>query len=547
MKNPARQKPEKIRVGFICDLLEIGGQERACYRLLQHLDRSRFAPYLYAFRPGRMLDDFCALQVPLHLGHSRPGLDTTWDDTDRRARTAWRRRLTQLLQDDAIDVVIIFSWRDGPAAARAAGVRTIIERVDGPALSGRIGDKTGLTRVVCESPSACRLLLSQCKRFGLSREQVRMAQNGLDRTLFSPARYSRKRCRKALGIADDEFIIGATARLVPVKNLGVLLRAIALLPRLNLNARRSKLRLVVVGPDGGEHRALSGLARELGIRNLVTFLGPRKDIPEILRAFDVFVSTSLVEGTPNALLEAMAMALPVIATPVGGVPELIDRSNLVSPHANRVLAKKLLKLWQEPIRRKQLGRQNRRKSAQFDIVQTVRQFEQIIIDAIRVGRKGPALARRLVLISPAKGSSRKLRRIGEQLKNENVDVRFIRLRDNALEDHRVLQNLRLNSDPDLALVGDLETASYVRSELWHIEIVLILKDHDRLPRSPNKYTALDHILFCSADSVVAVQKAFPFLIDKILPGCLIPDKKPISVQIASLLEMRRNRPSSEKT
>jgi glycosyltransferase involved in cell wall biosynthesis len=545
VKDDVRRKPDKIRVGFICDQLEIGGQEKACHRLLQHLDRTRFAPYLFAFRPGQMLDEFYALDIPVYLGHFRPAIDTTWNDTDRRARIAWRKRLTQLLQHERIDIVVVFSWRDGPGAARAAGVRAIVERVDGPALADRICDKSGITRVVCESRSVGRLLLSQRKRFGLTREQVTVLENSIDRTQFNPARFSRERCRMALGIAKDEFIIGTIARLVPAKNIGNMIRAIALLSRLNMNVRQSKLRLFVVGPDRGERRALLVLARELGIVKMVTFLGPRTDIPEILRALDIFVSTSIVEGTPNALLEAMAMALPVIATPVGGVPDLLDARHLVSPRAYRLLAKELLKLWQEPLLRKQLGRQNRQKSAQFDITDAARHFEELLIKAIHAGQRGPALARRLLFISPANGKSNLLRPLADQLKKEKVYIKFVKLHDHE-KGHLMLQKLRRTSDPDLVLVQDIEIANFVRHELKYIEIVFLQQDDKQLPRSPKKYAAVDHVLLCSEASVAAVQNAFPYLADKIVPGHLELGKKNVAIKLVVLLERQRNHRHSEE-
>lgn len=540
MKDTMQRKSDKIRVGFICDQLEIGGQERACYRILQHLDRERFIPYLYAFRPGMMLEDFFALQIPIYLGHTRPGRDKAWNTIDRLARIDWRKRLTHLLQNDRIDVVVVFSWRDGPAAARVAGVRAIVERVDGPALAERINDKSGITRVVCESRSVYHLLTSQRKRFGLTKKQVKIVLNGIDRNQFNPGRLSRRQCRKVLGIAHDEFVVGTVARLAPVKNIGTMVRAIAFLMCQNSNILQSKLRFIVVGPDGGEHKALQGLARELGISNKVTFLGMRTDIPEILRALDLFVSTSINEGTPNAMLEAMAMALPVIATPVGGVTDLIDRRYLISPNNYQLLAKKILKLWQEPLLRKRLGKQNRQKSAQYEITDAARKFEQILIEAIGAGQRGPALARRLLFISSQNGLHRLTQSFADQLKKEKVNVKYIRLHDRKSEDRLILQQLHRISDPDLLLVEDVEIAKFVKKVLPHIEIVFLQQDNEPLLQNPKKYAAVDHILFYSELSAAAAQNDFPFLVEKILPGSIDPTQKNLAAKLAGLLEQKSN-------
>jgi sugar transferase (PEP-CTERM/EpsH1 system associated) len=145
---------------------------------------------------------------------------------------------------------------------------------------------------------------------GVSPDRVTHICNGVDIERFAPA-------LKAPG----PFVIGTVARLQAVKDQQTLLRAVALLmaghPQL-----RDTLRLRLVG-DGPERRALEALVLELGIGDVTAMPGFSDDVPAVLRSFDVFALPSLNEGISNTILEAMACGVPVIATNVGGNPELV--------------------------------------------------------------------------------------------------------------------------------------------------------------------------------------------------------------------------------
>lgn len=115
-----------------------------------------------------------------------------------------------------------------------------------------------------------------------------------------------------------DVVVGYVGRLVPIKDLKTLLQGIAL-----VRARLPGVRLVIAG-DGEERRPLQALVTELGLDGCVDFLGWRTDLAALYQRMDVFVLTSLNEGTPVSLIEAMAAGVPVIASAVGGVPDVID-------------------------------------------------------------------------------------------------------------------------------------------------------------------------------------------------------------------------------
>jgi glycosyltransferase involved in cell wall biosynthesis len=422
-----------IRVGVVCDHLELGGQELATLELLRGLDRARFDPLVYAFRPGRLLPEVRALGVPVVVGHDRPGGDPRWTASDRAARLAFRRRLADALRADTIDVCLVFAWPDGIAAAREAGVRAIVERVDGPGLTSRVRDKSSCDWIICESHAVRRLLLAQRELFGCDPRRITVIQNGVDTGHFDPSRYDRDRCRRALGLGPGDFAIGAVARLAPQKNLGLLLDALALLVRRHPRVR-PRVRTLIVGPDAGSGAQLRARARALGIDDRVRFLGPRADIPEILRALDTYVVVSLFEGTSRALLEAMAMGLPAVATELPALAELVDGNGylvgLLDPHQVYLALRDLL---HHPALRSRLGRRSRQLALRHDVGPMIRGYEDVLRRALRASRPVSAIRGRLALVeAPSRRSGRKgagpLAPLYEHFRDAGVDVCLLRRR-----------------------------------------------------------------------------------------------------------------------
>ncbi|MFN3692327.1 MAG: glycosyltransferase [Fervidobacterium sp.] len=128
----------------------------------------------------------------------------------------------------------------------------------------------------------------------------------------------REDYRKMLNITEDEVVFVSVARLTPEKDHLTLIKVFENVSKLYRNTK-----LFLVG-DGPMREELQREVREREIGDRVIFLGIRKDVPEILSASDVFVLSSIYEGNPLSVMEAMAAGKPVIATSVGGVPELVD-------------------------------------------------------------------------------------------------------------------------------------------------------------------------------------------------------------------------------
>lgn len=195
---------------------------------------------------------------------------------------------------------------------------------------------------------------------GISPWRIMTIANGIDESLFS-APVDVPGLKARLGIPEDRIVIGTGARLVPEKGLEHLLDAAALLA-----GTRDDFMVVIVG-DGPLMRDLERKARANGIHGRVSFLGARMDFHQIIRVFDIFALPSLSEGLPLSLLEAMAASRAIVASRVGGVPEVIDHGLsglLVDPGSPGLLAGTLARFMDNPGQRAACGEQARKKFEQ---------------------------------------------------------------------------------------------------------------------------------------------------------------------------------------
>jgi glycosyltransferase involved in cell wall biosynthesis len=150
----------------------------------------------------------------------------------------------------------------------------------------------------------------------ISERRIRVISNGVDGMAFArPVDVGAKRC--TLGLPPGAPVLGLAARLVEEKGIIYLVQA---MPR--LLDTMPNLQLLIAG-EGGLRERLTDAAAQLGVAGHVHFLGLRRDTPELLKAFDIFMLPSISEGLPMALLEAMAAGLPIIASEVGGVPTAV--------------------------------------------------------------------------------------------------------------------------------------------------------------------------------------------------------------------------------
>jgi len=187
--------------------------------------------------------------------------------------------------------------------------------------------------------------------YGLPHQKIKYIPNGKDLKKFDLP-IGKIEAKKRIGCSENEILLGCIARLYEFKGQKYLIQALP-----SVLGKYPKAKIVLVG-GGSMEESLQELAKSLGVEEKVLFLGERKDIPELLKAFDLFVFPSLREGMPGALMEAMASGLPVIATNIDGNNELIvDGENgvLVSPERPQQISAKIILLLENKEMAERLG------------------------------------------------------------------------------------------------------------------------------------------------------------------------------------------------
>jgi glycosyltransferase involved in cell wall biosynthesis len=241
------------------------------------------------------------------------------------------------------------------------------ERSPGQQLLQRLSSQLA-HRVIANSTAAAERLIEE----GVQPWRVVTIANGLD--------FERFAVRKPGPAPRGPRIVTTVANLRPGKGHDVLLKAAARLVR-----RVPDIRFRFVG-DGPRRRDLERQAAALRISSHVEFLGHRTDVPELLRGSDIFVLPSLMEASPNALIEAMAAGVPIVATRVGGIPEAIEHERsgiLVPPGDDRALAAGIARLMKRPQIASRLADAARQSAeSRFSFDRMVSEFEQLYFDEL---------------------------------------------------------------------------------------------------------------------------------------------------------------------
>lgn len=381
MNAPMNAGPSRIRILQVITSLAGGAGLQVC-QLAQHLDARRFDVRL-AFGPGYPLD---ALVVARGIAHH----ELPW--TRRLAPLALARgtlRLAQLLGRERFDIVHthcsiagalgrpLAYWQRG-AARRPRVLFTVhafASRPWQPAWRQRaaLAVERALDRCTdhyCVSTHAVRAAL--CAKGIAPPGRVSVIPLGIEHGPADPARladpHARARARCDLGLAPDAFAIGAAGRLEEQKGFAHLIRA---LPMIRQAVPQAVLVIVGAGPLAN---ALARAARSAGVAHATHFTGWRDDLPALLPGFDLFCLPSLWETFGYVLPEAMAAGVPVVASEVEGIPEVLGHGRLgvlVPPANSAALARAIVALAHDAPRRTRLAEAARRHALDEYSLQTM--------------------------------------------------------------------------------------------------------------------------------------------------------------------------------
>jgi len=205
-------------------------------------------------------------------------------------------------------------------------------------------------------------------------KKTRVISNGINLTPFR-SDLRTDYLRTNMGVQKDDFVLATVGRLYRVKNLEMQIRLVRYLKTYIPN-----IKLVIAARILPYAETLRSLAEQLEVSERIVFLGLRKDVPDLLRASDIFLLTSYTEGASLAILEAMAAGLPVIASDVGGNGRLIDHGKnglLFDVNDLECLANHVLDLYKHPFNRQLLGTAAKSKARNYSVESMVRGYEMV--------------------------------------------------------------------------------------------------------------------------------------------------------------------------
>ena len=334
-----------VPVAFVVNNFDVGGLEKVVLSLLRTLDREKFEPYAVCVDGrGRLFGD-----VPLPernvLVLDKSGAKKIGPFTfDPSVITKMARFFFEK------GVRIVHAHNLAPLVFAGVSARLVMPRPKvvysehnqiysaGETHVSRFKHYVKLAdRVIAVSEDLERTL---ARRVGLTKN-VSVVHNGIDGKRFTRSEEAVTRIRHELGVAPDDFLVGTAVVLSKQKGITHLLGAAS-----RVLAADARVKFAIAG-DGPLRAELEERAKSLGLGDRVKFLGYRSDVPDFVSALDTYVLPSLWEGLPLALLEGLAIGVPLVATTVGGNPEVIvpgENGYLVPPKDEGALAEALLKV-----------------------------------------------------------------------------------------------------------------------------------------------------------------------------------------------------------
>ncbi|MFC1655424.1 glycosyltransferase family 4 protein [Patescibacteria group bacterium] len=343
-------KSSKKSVLFYTDTPLIGGAENQMYLLAKFLDKEKYEVTLVCSDYGH-LDEWVKKFENEDIKVMRLNV---FHKHDPRHYFQFK----EIIKRNHYDLIHLHVWN--PAACRyalmAAGkynIPTVVTEHDPfelPKLKTYFKQKLlkKISHVIAVSESNRKLMLNL---FPQLKNRITSIHNGIDVTWFESQLLSfnenkRNEYReKTFNVAEDIKVILTVAELHERKGVNYLIKAMPFIVKKEENCH-----LVIAG-SGGEREELETLVKKEGVMDHVTFLGFKKDIPHLMKASDVFVLPSIKEAFGLVILEAMAAELPIVASDVGGIPEIIkngENGTLVPPHDEEKLAKAIVKLMADP-------------------------------------------------------------------------------------------------------------------------------------------------------------------------------------------------------
>lgn len=307
---------EKINILHIYQNSKIGGVQQQILNLLKAYNREVFNPIFCCLGPkeeiGKEIEGIGIDCIPLNRSrYNRFSLGIVLD-------------LHRLMKKKQIHIVRTHRYRSnfyGRLAAFLTGALVIVASVHDNYRTDKRPGRRIINRMLSHITDKIVAVSEEVKKDIIRYDKIEPSKvvvlpNGIDVERFNP-KGNFADIRKEFSIKEGALVVGFVGRIVPAKGLQYLIDSIPY-----VKGEFKNIKLLVIG-EGSIVARLHEQAKEKKVYDSIIFTGRRRDIPDILSCIDIFVMPSIAEGLPNALLEAMAMGKPIVATEVGGIPEVM--------------------------------------------------------------------------------------------------------------------------------------------------------------------------------------------------------------------------------
>ena len=368
---PARQLGQRTNILYVIDNLRHGGAQKALLYLVRALDRTKAQPIIWCLGGTSRFEQHFRDEGVEVIRFSKPSMCTGIP----------LLQMLRRMRRERVHIVHTFLFHSdnlGRTLAHLAKVPVIISSVRATNIRKRYWmlalDRSTAPLADAVVAVSHRTLEYAIVHEGVSSDRSLVIPNGIDTSSLDYT-ISGERVRRELGIAPDQPVVGTTGRLHEQKGHRFLLEAAATI------LKQMPRTVFLIAGFGPLREKLERMAESLGVAEQVKFLGYRTDVPELLAAMDLFVLSSLYEGMSNALLEAMAMAKPCVASDVDGNVELVvdGVTGILVPASNSAaLAAASLKLLKSPEEARAMGLRGReRVEKEFSLDRTIKEHGRL--------------------------------------------------------------------------------------------------------------------------------------------------------------------------
>jgi sugar transferase (PEP-CTERM/EpsH1 system associated) len=381
---------KRIKILHVLDSLGIGGMERVVIDVVNGLDPAVFAQTV------------CCISRRGEAAHLLPkGAPCIDLDKGAKADHLMPLKIARVIREErpqiihtqswsGIDTAIAMLFESGPRLVHSEHGRNL-PYIHFEPLKRKVARRWLYHRADALFAISREVRDFYCRETGFPVDRMRVIPNGIDPLRIDESGGANGHgIRRELGIFDDDFVIGTVSRLDQTKDTMTLARAFIRLYRLEPEL---KLKLLVVG-DGEKKAEIQNYVKEQRLSDRVIFTGLRQDVPRLLGAMNLFALSSLSEGLPITVLEAMCASLPVVATNVGALPELVEEGVtgfLVEPKNAVALAERFSRFYQVRDLARSFGMAGRRKvESEFRLEQMLERYADLYLSVLKTGLNAKA-------------------------------------------------------------------------------------------------------------------------------------------------------------